>query len=45
MNNAKKRTWNEVTKKLTRRSLSDGFPAKQLAFILFIATSEPFHFP
>lgn len=29
----------------TRRSLSDGLPAKQLAFILFIATSEPLHFP
>jgi len=28
-----------------KRSLSEGLPAKQLAFILFIATSEPFHFP
>lgn len=32
-------------KRHTRRSLSDGLPAKQLAFILFIATSDPFHFP
>jgi hypothetical protein len=30
---------------LTRRSLSAGRPAKQLALILLIATSVPLHFP
>lgn len=29
----------------TNRSCSDDLPAKQLFFILFIATSEPRHFP
>lgn len=45
--------WNKVVKRkgkvlhidITNLSLSDGLPAKQLAFILLIATSEPFHFP
>jgi hypothetical protein len=30
---------------ITNLALSDGLPAKQLAFILLMATSEPFHFP